>query len=218
MLDGVDVPLVLHRCVQCGEPNVVRGRQSLPRGVGGGVVHGVGDLVAALALVPVRGARHVGVGVVAVGASDEHRVLHWGYRKIDLGAPLEQYVAQLREARGCRKVQRGEDTRVQVAVVFALDVLYKGVDVVVVDGLQQRLSLPALARALSTHPDGVEVLELGERPPVLGAVAAEEVAAVPTVVAADDDVELEAARLTEAHILVVHPLGPCLTDPLLLVQ
>lgn len=86
--------------------------------------------------------------------------------------------------RCCRESERRQNPRVEVAVIFPLHILYNGIDVVVADGLEQRLCLPAEPAALPADPDRVEILELGQGPTVLGAVSAEEVPTVSAVLRA----------------------------------
>ena len=107
----------------------------------------------------------------------------------------------------CGDGERGEDGDVEVAVVLALNVLDERVDVVSLNGLHQRLGLPAQARALSADAHGREVLELGQRPGFSCAVAAEDVTAHAAVVLADDEGENKATRLALRHVRVVDPVG-----------
>ena len=96
----------------------------------------------------------------------------------------------------------------EVAVVLALHVLDERVDVVGLDGLHQRLGLPAQPRALAAHAHRRQVLELGQRPRFCRAVAAEDVPAHAAVVLADDKGKDKAARLALQDVGVVDPVRP----------
>mmetsp|Transcript_8369 Transcript_8369/g.20808 ORF Transcript_8369/g.20808 Transcript_8369/m.20808 type:complete len:204 (-) Transcript_8369:331-942(-) len=142
-VNDVNMPLHLDGGVQRGETDVVV-RILLPvvPPHALAVTH-ICDLVAHAALVRVGAARSVRGHLEAEAALHEDALLRRGHRVLHLGPPADQHAAHLREPTERGHGEGGEDADVQVAVVLALHVLDEGVDVVGLDGLHERLRLPA---------------------------------------------------------------------------